>query len=1144
MVDRTEVDIDVSVNGTSSLQKAADVVSQVNQSLRATAIALNTVVTGLDRLEKSLATAGRTGKRNIDSLTQAVKQYQTASFNMTPPRDSRGRFASQGFIDEVEKRKTSASNSQALRTQIHNQKQIENGLRAASLAYFQAAFAGEKYAGFIDGVSPKQQSFFTQLKNGTATLKGNTGGLISLRYALYDVATSYGVAAAALLGFVGLSLKTAADFESAFTNVERTLDFAAGSSSTAIESIRQDLINLSTTIPLTFKDITDIAALGNQLGIASEDIVEFTKVTAQFSAVTGISVQESAQAFGLLGNLLDVSADQFDNLGSSIALVAKTSAATDVQIISTAEQIAAGAAGAGFAADQVIGLAGALASLKVPPEQARGSLSIYFNKINSAVAQGGPALQNFAAITGLTTQKITELVRSGKGGDEVLRAFLEGLNSTDSVGITQALDELGLSQVRVDNTFRRLAGGLDIYDQSMGNSAKGYREATELSDQYALVLDNLNTQFKLLINALDAWVAEVTGGAVPGLSALVGEMVKAVNAAREFAASDLGRTLSAIIVPAITLLGLFAAYRAATALATAATLALVTAQAQLAAIGTVGGIRGLISALGLISVGASGAAAKVLTLRAAVIALGKATVVLAAAATIFDIFTNFEEAADGLAEVTGGFAGLEDAVNSAAINTYDFGNGLKIMSNGSVRVGNQLIGLRDIVLGLISPLALVANLMNGVFRVGKGRGAALAKESNTAATATDAWADSLNNLGGAAGGAGGQVRTLVDYANDLSQVFSRATDIRFGPTSALDQVKLKFIELNEQLKEYQAQVLKLQADRAIQEYFLTIANAFGDTLRAGEIQATLAQNALDLAAAQAVTNKTLKGNSKAAITNRGVIVDLLKGYQDYISNLAASGASQATLTKAVKQSRLDFIAQAQALGFSNTELQPYIASFNDLTYAIKTVPRNVTVGANTNPAVTAVRELLSKISSGGYGSATVPIKTPLNVTSYKKLGITAGNAFKQGINSVLKTGLVGKKGLLGTNSTNTIFVTLNGIGGLAGGGFVRGGGTTTSDSVPIMASRNEFMLRAAAAQSLGPAVLNYMNRYGALPGFATGGFIGEPSGGASSFGSTVELGPRTLRYIATSQVPVYLDGREITTAVNKQNALRGVRGTG
>lgn len=89
-----------------------------------------------------------------------------------------------------------------------------------------------------------------------------------------------------------------------------------------------------------------------------------------------------------------------------------------------------------------------------------------------------------------------------------------------------------------------------------------------------------------------------------------------------------------------------------------------------------------------------------------------------------------------------------------------------------------------------------------------------------------------------------------------------------------------------------------------------------------------------------------------------------------------------------------------------------------------------------------------------------------------------------------------------------------GIGGLfssvfgfAEGGAVRGPGTGTSDSILAKLSNGEFVLKAAAVRALGVDRLNYANKYGKLPGFASGGLVGGAGAGAGA-GLLAGLGQR------------------------------------
>jgi hypothetical protein len=61
--------------------------------------------------------------------------------------------------------------------------------------------------------------------------------------------------------------------------------------------------------------------------------------------------------------------------------------------------------------------------------------------------------------------------------------------------------------------------------------------------------------------------------------------------------------------------------------------------------------------------------------------------------------------------------------------------------------------------------------------------------------------------------------------------------------------------------------------------------------------------------------------------------------------------------------------------------------------------------------------------------------------------------------------------------------------GLADGGLVRGPGTGTSDSVPIMGSNGEYMIQAAAVRKFGPAFFDALNE-GRIPHLKDGGLLG------------------------------------------------------
>lgn len=243
---------------------------------------------------------------------------------------------------------------------------------------------------------------------------------------------------------------------------------------------------------------------------------------------------------------------------------------------------------------------------------------------------------------------------------------------------------------------------------------------------------------------------------------------------------------------------------------------------------------------------------------------------------------------------------------------------------------------------------------------------------------------SPRSLGGAARAAAVEVRSLVDYTNDLRKVMDRAFELRFGSGQAMDKISSGWAEIaekiadaqesmadaNQEIAETQAKMAELTADQSIKNYFLAIADAYGDTLRGDELRAELAKIDADMASeqknladaqreraeAQDEMAMSLTGDSAAARENRSNILGLAESYQDYLLALASSGTSQADLQRQAAALKSQFMEQGLAAGFSADELGLYAKAFDDLGSIIARVPYNVNVAFNSDPALQALAE--------------------------------------------------------------------------------------------------------------------------------------------------------------------------------------------
>lgn len=169
-----------------------------------------------------------------------------------------------------------------------------------------------------------------------------------------------------------------------------------------------------------------------------------------------------------------------------------------------------------------------------------------------------------------------------------------------------------------------------------------------------------------------------------------------------------------------------------------------------------------------------------------------------------------------------------------------------------------------------------------------------------------------------------------------------------------------------------------------------------------------------------------------------------------------------------------------------------LATFTDaLTDAIVNfrslgdVGRAVLLGLTTDLVKLAIRmvlnatigKLVSKIATAGAAteatSLAVAWAPAAAAASLATLGANAGPAIAA---------------ISAANAAALGFAAASGAGaagGFAEGGRIRGPGSSTSDSVPLWGSNDEFMIKAQSARRLGYSNLEEMNRTGELPRYVT-----------------------------------------------------------
>ena len=128
---------------------------------------------------------------------------------------------------------------------------------------------------------------------------------------------------------------------------------------------------LARNIPATYEEISNTAAMASQLGVAKENVAEFTETMIRMGTSTTMSSEEAATTLSRFMNVMNTAGGDVDRLGSTIVQLGNNYAATETEIMNMALRISGMGSALGMAETDVLALSTTLTSLGVRAEMGK-----------------------------------------------------------------------------------------------------------------------------------------------------------------------------------------------------------------------------------------------------------------------------------------------------------------------------------------------------------------------------------------------------------------------------------------------------------------------------------------------------------------------------------------------------------------------------------------------------------------------------------------------------------------------------------------------------------------------------------------------------------------------------------------------------
>ena len=322
---------------------------------------------------------------------------------------------------------------------------------------------------------------------------------------------------APILALGGASIASSIKFEDAMAGVAKTVDVSAET----ITALGDEFKALSEQIPVAATELANIGEAAGQLGIATNNILGFTRVIADLGVATNLTSTEAATDLARLANITGMPQNEFDRLGSTVVALGNNLATTEREIVAMGLRLAGAGTQVGLTEDQILALAGSLSSVGIEAESGGTALSKVMAEMAIAVGDGGEKLEQFAQIAGMSGAEFAEVFETDAA--DAIVTFVEGLGrlKDEGVNVFQVLESVEFGNDRVRRALLNAAGAGDLMRKSLDLGSTAWRENTALTIEAAKFNATTGNQLKIAWNQIRNMAAELGDNLTPALLAMV-----------------------------------------------------------------------------------------------------------------------------------------------------------------------------------------------------------------------------------------------------------------------------------------------------------------------------------------------------------------------------------------------------------------------------------------------------------------------------------------------------------------------------------------------------------------------------------------------------------------------------------------------
>lgn len=376
----------------------------------------------------------------------------------------------------------------------------EGRLHGADGKYLKMTDSMKKAINEVDGLKDalkKQGEEAEKTGRSFEKLKGAVTGFNEKIAGLRNAAL---VGMGALTGVIYTSVNAAMDFESAMADVKKVVDFDTPD---GLQKMSDDLLEMSTRIPIAADGLAQIAAAAGQSGIAANEISRFTEAAAKMGTAFDITAEQAGTAMAEMRVAFGFTQDEVETLADKINYLGNTTPNAAAGLTEVVQRIGAIAKISGVSADQLAAMAGSVTSLA--PEVVATGLKNLMTRLTAGAAATKPMKAAWHDL-GFTAQEVAKGMQ--EDSEAMINAVLSSLRKLPKEEQTAYLNTLfGQEALPV---VAQLMTNTELLAENLTAMGDASKYAGSMQAEFEARSATTANQLELLSNNLN--VAKITLG--------------------------------------------------------------------------------------------------------------------------------------------------------------------------------------------------------------------------------------------------------------------------------------------------------------------------------------------------------------------------------------------------------------------------------------------------------------------------------------------------------------------------------------------------------------------------------------------------------------------------------------------------------